>query len=177
MGWTYQDACVFCNSLLEGHHICLTCPFPQAVWSKVASWESFESLQYVLYASSGSITNWWGMALSSTECSSILCGTLETVQPQNLVKKHSIVTQVAVGTWSNSEGLLEPAISSVWGFSLASTLPHPWLICRPVDYLVVLCPSWASMPLYTKPFSPLDWKTKVLPLCSRINLAFPLLQL
>jgi hypothetical protein len=64
-GWPHQDACILCNGPLEtGHHLCLDCPFAQATWSIVTSWEGI-NLQPALQTPSNSLADWWESALFS----------------------------------------------------------------------------------------------------------------
>ena len=40
-GWPHQEHCVLCNGPLEiGLHLSLFCPFAQAIWGHVLSWEN-----------------------------------------------------------------------------------------------------------------------------------------
>jgi hypothetical protein len=67
-GWPHQDNCILCNGPLEtGHHLCLRCPFAQEVWSKVASWENFGSLQPALQSTTESLADWWESILPTTQ--------------------------------------------------------------------------------------------------------------
>ena len=65
-GWPHQDSCVLCNSPLEtGHHLCITCPFAQEIWNRVASWENFGNLQPALQANADTLVDWCEATLPS----------------------------------------------------------------------------------------------------------------
>ena len=42
-----------------GMHLCLTCPFAQAVWSQMSLWEGLNTFQQALPTSFDSINDWW----------------------------------------------------------------------------------------------------------------------
>ena len=83
-GWPHQNSCVLCNGPMEtGMHLCLTCPFAQAVWSQVSLWEGLNTFQQALPTSFDSINDWWEAANKlvpkesrhpSMEWPYILCG-------------------------------------------------------------------------------------------------------
>jgi hypothetical protein len=50
-----------------GHHLCLRYPFAQEVWSKVAFWENFGSLQPALQSTTESLADWWESILPTIQ--------------------------------------------------------------------------------------------------------------
>jgi len=58
--WPHQTQCVLWNGPLEtGQHLCLLCPFAQAVWHWVLSWERLDLPQETNPANYICISDWW----------------------------------------------------------------------------------------------------------------------
>jgi len=65
-GWPHQASCALCNGPIEtGQHLYLLCPFAQAVWSQVLSWENWSLPQQTNPANFDCISGWWEEAIKT----------------------------------------------------------------------------------------------------------------
>ena len=59
-GWPHQASCALCNGPMEtSQHLCLLCPFAQAVWNQILSWENWTLPQQTHPANFDCISDWW----------------------------------------------------------------------------------------------------------------------
>lgn len=63
-GWPHNDACALCHGPLETcYHLCLACPFAEAVWSHITSSEHFTEIDVTQQANFNTLADWWDHSL------------------------------------------------------------------------------------------------------------------